>query len=127
MKHILYIVLYRCWWKSYHCSKTYRVAQAYEASIIWSNIYCTSNYPYISSVRIADDGGRTLIDTHESFELCFANQTNKHIEKLEGKVEWIIYYSFVLAIVCIIYIYPMCNSTEMHEWAIFFYVKTCSV
>ena len=40
----------------------------------------------------------------EAHQVVLANQTNKDIEMLEGKVEWIIYYSFVLYI-CIYSIY----------------------
>ena len=67
---------------------------------------------------LVDDGGSSLIDTHESFELCFANQTNKDIEMLEGKVEWIIYYSLVHSL----YAYYLSFQDLCHTSA--FYIKT---
>ena len=50
----------------------------------------------------------------EAPQVVLANQTNKDIEMLEGKVEWIIYYSFVLYVLCILHIY----AQDIRSWGI---------
>ena len=50
----------------------------------------------------------------EAHQVVLANQTNKDIEMLEGKVEWIIYYSCVLYVLCILHIY----AQDIRSWGI---------